>query len=482
MATLDQYVYVDGVLYKPGDSPPPAVADRIRNPEAWVDNEVPPLSADPAAFDAARQGAVPDYAGRFGTVGAGSDARAGIQAALNGAGSVADSSYYGYTNRRSTTVRLAPGHYLIGALPDGTASLKVPAGVVLDASDATLYFDYPTAAATTWCGIQVGQYAQLRVGKLYTSGRNAAPSATLVYDAVRLVMGDNNSRVIGYGDSEIRGFQGAGVRLVGAWITYIKGIRFTSLAYGIVASNRGDGTLGYALPSGNPSGSRRVVTDTRVQDCQFVNISNGGFRGTVSGNAADVNALDNVDSGLTISFRGCVFESIGTYAASITNALVAEFSDCGFEEAGAADGMLRVDNVRALHLVATRINLAGRTVPGPSGNIQPTPSAFLNITSTQHVTIRSLYCHNTLVSTFRLLNARPGQGYDVGGVFTDSNPFTATTAADPIFVGQGGLAVAGIWDRGHLVLGSHHLWVDATGALRHKTSAPTSDIDGTAVA
>ncbi|MEZ5720475.1 MAG: glycosyl hydrolase family 28-related protein [Paracoccaceae bacterium] len=39
----------------------------------------------------------------------------------------------------------------------------------------------------------------------------------------------------------------------------------------------------------------------------------------------------------------------------------------------------------------------------------------------------------------------------------------------------------GSWDQAHLVLGSNHLWIDATGKLRIKASAPTSDTDGTVV-
>lgn len=37
------------------------------------------------------------------------------------------------------------------------------------------------------------------------------------------------------------------------------------------------------------------------------------------------------------------------------------------------------------------------------------------------------------------------------------------------------------WDGNHLTLGSFHLWVDATGDLRIKSSAPASDLDGAVV-
>lgn len=37
------------------------------------------------------------------------------------------------------------------------------------------------------------------------------------------------------------------------------------------------------------------------------------------------------------------------------------------------------------------------------------------------------------------------------------------------------------WDGPHPVLGTTHIWVDATGDLRIKASAPTTDLDGTVV-
>jgi hypothetical protein len=39
----------------------------------------------------------------------------------------------------------------------------------------------------------------------------------------------------------------------------------------------------------------------------------------------------------------------------------------------------------------------------------------------------------------------------------------------------------GTWNGGHLRLGDYHLWVDATGDLRIKSSAPSSDGDGSVV-
>lgn len=39
----------------------------------------------------------------------------------------------------------------------------------------------------------------------------------------------------------------------------------------------------------------------------------------------------------------------------------------------------------------------------------------------------------------------------------------------------------GVWNEGHLLMGAYHLWIDSTGRLRIKSSAPTSDTDGTVV-
>ena len=39
----------------------------------------------------------------------------------------------------------------------------------------------------------------------------------------------------------------------------------------------------------------------------------------------------------------------------------------------------------------------------------------------------------------------------------------------------------GTWNTSHLELGIYHLWVDSTGRLRIKNSAPTSDTDGTVI-
>ncbi len=47
--------------------------------------------------------------------------------------------------------------------------------------------------------------------------------------------------------------------------------------------------------------------------------------------------------------------------------------------------------------------------------------------------------------------------------------------------GAGVIQIGGVWNGAHLVMNTTHLWVDGTGRLRIKSSAPTSDTDGTVV-
>jgi hypothetical protein len=421
------------------------------------------------------QGAVGDYTGRAGTAGSGTDDRAFIQAALNAASNRNDATYYGYLSIKNGTVKLPPGDYYISALGSGEPSLVVPPRVTFDTSDATLFFDFPASPTNHWCGIQVTQYGQLIVGRLYSTTGSTAPDSALVYDAVRLWQTDNNTRVVGYKDSEIGGFQGAGIRGVGAWIIYVKGIRFSGLKYGYVASNYGDGTLGGTLSNPSGGGTNRAHTDLRFTDCHFVNISNGGFLGVVQGNAGNINNPDTTLSGLTLGLTGCIFESIGALAMNINYAYTVTLTDCAFEEVGSTTAMVRMDTVRNFTAIGTRVNLGGRTVPGPSGNTTCQPAAMFNLASVQAFTIDGMYFHNTYYAPMVLASAA-ASSWRVSNVFIDSDDF----ATGVMYAGQSH-SFGGTWNHGHAVVGGHHLWTDATGALRRKATAPSSDTDGALV-
>lgn len=433
---------------------------------------VPERSA-PSQIDPLANGAVGSYTGRFGTAGDGVDSRAAIQAALNAASDVIGTDYYSYTRRRSTTVALAPGHYLISA-PDEDASLVIPPGVVLDAASATLYFDYPSRPRASWCGIRVGQDGQLRLGKLYPSERVAAPDTELVYDAVRLVQTDSNSRVVGYGDSEIRGWQGAAIRGVGAWLVFVKGVSFSNNAYGYIASRTGDGTLGYAVSQ--PDGSSvRNHTDLRIQDCSFVNLSHGGIVGAVQGDSNRLLERDYESLSLTVGLVGCIFENIAGCALDIASAMVVSAWDCAFEEVGADGGaMVRLDNCRVVSFAGTRVNLEGRLVPGPEGETRPFPAYVFHVAATESFVIDGMRAYNSFNPALRLADAEATVSWRIGNI----SAAAGALSPGPMYVEDGSFAVSGQWNKGHIVLGSHHLWVDGFGALRHKNGRPLGDTDG----
>jgi hypothetical protein len=424
-----------------------------------------------------KQGAVGDYTGRVGTAGTGTDSRSTIQAALDAASNSSDATYYGYLTTNSVTVKLPPGVYYISAKSDGTPSLVVPRRVTFDTSDAVMFFDPPPSAVGTWCGIQLGQYTNLIVGRLALTPGTTFPDTADVYDAVRVWQTDLQTKITGGKDSEIRGFQGACIRNIGAWITYISGIRFANSNYGIIHSNyytpANGGAYGGVLEA--PSGfTNRTSTDLRVDNCLFVNLSKGAILGQVQGKTGAVNSGDYTLSGMTVGLKGCVFENIGMWALNLINVINLATWNCDWEECGTVgSGMNYLDTVRTVNMISTRINLTGRSVPGPSGNITPSPTSFLQNSSVQSLIIESLYLHNTYNTTMKLTSATP-TSYNTSGIYKDANDF----AAGATYAGIN-RAMSGLWNTNHFALGVNHLWFDANGVLRKKSTAPTSDTDGT---
>lgn len=77
---------------------------------------------------------------------------------------------------------------------------------------------------------------------------------------------------------------------------------------------------------------------------------------------------------------------------------------------------------------------------------------------------------------FRL--SETGVYYGGGAVATDVSLVRSAAARWGVV---GDFNLAGAFDSGRLMLGAYYLWVDATGDLRIKSGAPTSDTDGTIV-
>lgn len=420
---------------------------------------------------------IANYTGRHTVPGTGTDARPIIQARLNAASSLTGPDWYSYLTRRSTAVTLPPGQYYLSAPSGGSPSLIVPAGVHLDTHLAQLYFDYPATPTASWCGIRVDQFASLRIGFMAPSAKNSPPDGTYFYDGVRLLGNDNaGTCVTGYADSEIRGFQGASIRGIGSWVTYVKGIRLTS-EFGYVASSwPASNIYGYTQPGDMVPGPARGHNDIYLQDVYFNENRQGGFRGTVNGTPVNPHNLDYTSGALQAYFTNCIWEYFNN-SAIVATGYVIGLTDCAFEEVGGDAGMATFDTVRHLKINGLRVNYTGQAVPAPGGGTaSPSNPYVFNLASVQTFEMSGGYVHNSFLDTMTLASAAAG-GYHVGPTFTDSYPL----APGPMYASRMNTHLSGTWNGGHLMLGAHHLWVDSGNVLRHGATAPTSETDGAAV-
>lgn len=92
----------------------------------------------------------------------------------------------------------------------------------------------------------------------------------------------------------------------------------------------------------------------------------------------------------------------------------------------------------------------------------------------------------TVYSTQVIAEAQQRYRIDMRGQMSYGDGTTTPTTAfrrysDGILQFDYDLRLDGTWDGSHMRLGANHLWVDTTGDLRIKNSAPTSDTDGTIV-
>lgn len=491
-ALLDQAEAITGLTGEDA-----AVSNLIDDPDSQTAASLTDSIDERAAFDpdvlVYAQGARGDYTGRLGTAGTGTDSRAAIQAALNAASQRLGTNWYSYLQRRAVKVVLPPGHYLISAPADGP-SLDVPEGVELDTSAATLYFDYPSTASGHWCGIQLNQGASLRVGTIAPSGRNFAPDSNRWYDGVRSVASDNfQTFITGNGTSEIRGFQGASVRLIGSWITHLEGIRFTSDLGVVLSCLRTGNVYGLAIPADMASGANRTPTDIYITDCYFNENRYGGIIGPISGDGS-TNVGGSVDftaaGGTKVYFRGCGWEYFNNLAIYLIKCMTVSLDDCFAEEVSAATALVAVfDTISSVHIKNFRLSWGGALVPGPGGNGRNFPTNMFRTKNVGSLIIDGAGIGNSAHNSLHIIGGQSGDAdlptfWDIRGVHISGSQ---SFVSDSVWRGTDLHTHVAAWNKGRLVLSNglgqfQHLWVDSTGALRHKGSAPTSDTDGTAIA
>lgn len=90
------------------------------------------------------------------------------------------------------------------------------------------------------------------------------------------------------------------------------------------------------------------------------------------------------------------------------------------------------------------------------------------------------YYRQTRVSSNGYMQFYGAQAGFSGFLFSNANP--AGVIKQPLVIHNDEcIYMGGAWNAGHLVLGSHHIWVDGSSRLRIKAGAPTADTDGTVV-
>jgi hypothetical protein len=111
---------------------------------------------------------------------------------------------------------------------------------------------------------------------------------------------------------------------------------------------------------------------------------------------------------------------------------------------------------------------------GPSGDASWYRAAANQIRTAGNVHVVAGAANQIIMGTIS-----GGAGFLFGSA---SDTAVRRTAADTLQMGTGDhFKLDGTWNGGRLQLGNYHLWVDATGALRVKSGAPASDLDGTVV-
>ena len=143
-------------------------------------------------------------------------------------------------------------------------------------------------------------------------------------------------------------------------------------------------------------------------------------------------------------------------------------------------------------ITAAHINAIRTSVSVWGGGVDGSGYTLTNVTDIS--VIDRISIGNTagdVNNTFRLdgyLNSLYIAGGSAAGAVAGTSMVFRTAAAgggdgtDKLTIGPAGLVtIGGQWNSGHLVMGAYHLWVDGTGKLRIKSSAPVSDTDGVTV-
>jgi hypothetical protein len=385
-------------------------------------------------------GAVGDYNGTQNTAGTGTDSRAAIQAALDSA-YTQGSSFADTTQNVSYRVVIPKGKYYISARSDGLPSLSVPLGVVLDFSEAELHFDRPpltynsnTEPNTLWCGILIGQYSGLIVGKMQMKPDQDQTYGGTWYgmnlDAIRVQESTLNYIVGGgRGQFNIIGFRGAAIRIIACYNTFIQNLHVAACNFGVVQSYFGtafDGTVtgqGYTRYRGSTI-IEGVCTSMFIHACAFTNIYKKAILCGVNGDytaqgtwIAELGGLETTTQakigGGPISITQTAFENIAEEVAFVNATGGFFMSDIRIERSGwqsFGSATIIAGSVRSFKLTNITWQQEGGQVykasyTGALAQYAPNPSVFARCNATNvSPVLDNVYINNNANLTCQLID------------------------------------------------------------------------------
>lgn len=219
------------------------------------------------------------------------------------------------------------------------------------------------------------------------------------------------------------------------------------------------------------------------QECQLI----GGFGNVAEGNsAAELTEFFRIGDGVTASryniVSNCAVEPGNFSRAGLIQAnaqgnyvLCMVNSPYGILDNGTQNTIISQQNSTIPNIDLLNVDIA--TTATQSSNGQYDVVMFGDGTNAQSGAFSSgLKMFGGATQT---RHNRISQDYATGNLRLEQ--FVAGTVELVAPAGQGIIAGNGAWNGNPLRLGAYYLWVDATGDLRIKSGAPTTDLDGTVV-
>jgi hypothetical protein len=211
-------------------------------------------------------------------------------------------------------------------------------------------------------------------------------------------------------------------------------------------------------------------TTIGFRNCAFLGFDSGDLNPLITVNGATVVTFDNCWAGGT--------PAGGTFVKSLMNSANSKVYMTHCFHAGGGRYIFEDDigtkyEAEQIHFDSTYESFYSneQTINGGAGfAVASGSSTAIRVRQTADATNRARF------------EIKAGGSLNWGAPPSTTDVTLQRNAADRLDMGAGdSFRVDGTWNGGRLLLGSYHLWVDATGDLRIKSSAPTSDTDGTVV-